>query len=115
MNSCTSPEEAKKGLIDLEGVMNLVLLRSSSGQGEKGKSEEEGEQEMEDDESNSQEQGVERVRRGMNDDRELEARYWELRAKLKIVESDFNGTKKNKSLRSLFAHSELELTSSIGL
>ncbi|GAA5854631.1 hypothetical protein JCM5353_008178 [Sporobolomyces roseus] len=92
MNSCTSPDEAKKGLIDLEGVMNLVLLRSSSAQGEKGKSEEEGEQEMEDDESNSKEQGVERVRSGMNDDRELEARYWELRAKLKIVESDFNDT-----------------------
>jgi len=83
--------------------MNLVLLRSSSGQGEKGKSEDR-EQEMEDDESNSQEQGVERVRRGMNDDRELEARYWELRAKLKIVESDVNGTKPSLSLA--FSHSD---------
>lgn len=89
MNCCTSPEEARKGFRELEGVMNLVLLRSSSARGG-GVSEEKMEREMEDD--HAQEEGREaRVRVGMNDDRELEARYWELSGKLRIVESDFNG------------------------
>jgi len=88
MNSCTSSEEARKGLKELDSIMNLVLLRSSSAQAGD-KSEGNG---MEDENEDSMgRRGEERVGDGMNNDREVEGRYWELFGKLRIVESDFQG------------------------
>lgn len=93
MNSCTSSEEARKGLKELDSIMNLVLLRSSSAQAGEVAEKDEG---MEDG------SGMARVRDGMNDDREVEGRYWELLGKLRIVESDFQGEFRKNWVLSLF-------------